>query len=661
MDSMTTLASYGVLILPLLSFLLTGLWLGRKNWIASACTATFLMGLTFVLAVILALGYRTQILLHPELYPSATSVAWEHSWMTFGPGLAAHIGFYLDPISVMMVVVISFISFLVHFYSIGYMKGDKSAGHFFPLLSFFSFSMLGLVVSTNLIQTFFFWELVGAASYLLIGFWYTKPSAVAASKKAFIVTRFADAFFLMGMLVVGTQSGGFDFLHVNDPAAAVILNRSVGTGMFAFNLLSVSTVLIYLGAWGKSAMFPLHVWLPDAMEGPTPVSSLIHSATMVVAGIYLTARLFPLFAAAEGTLRVVEFTGAFTALFAALIACTQTDLKRILAFSTLSQLGLMMLSLGLGGSSEGGAVQTLAYTASMFHVFTHAFFKSLLFLSAGIVIHAIHSNDIRDAGGMRKSLSWTYAATLIACLAIAGIWPFSGFFSKEEILQSALKGGHYIALAAGLLTSVLTAFYMSRYFILIFHGTKRSHASEHGHDAHEGILMVLPVLILAVPSALIGWLGKDFFLAHILPYTAGASAAGISESHESGSFSWLVPVTSILIMSAIGAGWYFYGRKKWSAGFSEGQEPGWYRVLRNKFYVDEFYGFLVRKVAARFVATPANWTERKIINGAFDETSGVFRRLAIRLCKFQNGQVQVYLSVALLGLYALYWIGRMVH
>lgn len=669
-----TLAAYGVLALPLLSFVFNGLWLGRKNATASGWTAAILMGVTLVMAVILALGYRSEILGNAN-FPGNIAVAFDHVWMSFGPGTAqaAKLGFYLDPISVMMVLVVSFISFLVHVYSIGYMHGDPAAGRFFPTLSFFTFAMLGLVVASNLIQTFFFWELVGVASYLLIGFWYRKPSAVAASKKAFIMTRFADAFFLMGVLLVGLQANGFDFLLVNSHGAASALNHSASVGLFTVNLLTLGTVLIYAGAWGKSAMFPLHGWLPDAMEGPTPVSSLIHSATMVVAGIFLTARLYPLFSAAQGTLSVVEITGSFTAVFAAVIACTQTDLKRILAFSTLSQLGLMMASLGAGApeASIGAAAHAaspLAFTASMFHVFTHAFFKCLLFLSAGVIIHAIHSNDIRDAGGMRKRLPMTYGATLIAVLALAGFPPFSGFFSKEEIMTAALANGHYASFLACLFTGGLTAFYMTRYFLLVFHGPghETAHAKEHSHSAshasahapktHEGLLMVLPILILALPSALIGWFAKDFFVANVIPPSFLAAAEG-----HGAHFAWLPLVAIGLAVVGAGVGWFFYAGKNRKVGYPEGQSPAWFRLIHNKFFIDELYLIVVRVVGGRLIASPLNRIERTLINGSFDAGSGLLKRFAAFQCRFQNGQVQRYIAVAMLGLILLYLLGRAIH
>lgn len=657
-------AAAGILLLPLLSFLINGLWLGRVSAKASGWTSVVLLGGTAALALVLAKGYFGEVLGRPDLFPGRTAVAWDFTWMSFALGgpeslragmdvaLRASVGFYLDPISVMMTVVVAVISFLVHLYSIGYMEGDPGAGRFFPTLSFFTFAMLGLVVSTNLIQTFFFWELVGVASYLLIGFWFTKPSAVAASKKAFVMTRFADAFFLMGVILTGWAAGSFGFLSLNSPAAAVALDRPLSFGLFSLNLLTLATMLLYAGAWGKSAMFPLHGWLPDAMEGPTPVSSLIHSATMVVAGVYLTARMFPLFAAAEGTLALVEVTGAFTALFAAVIACAQTDLKRILAFSTLSQLGLMMAALGTGaGMGEGaGSASGLSYAASMFHVFTHAFFKCLLFLSAGVVIHAIHSNDIRDAGGLRKALPLTYGATAIAVLAIAGIPPFSGFFSKEEILGAAWAGGHHAAFFAALVTGGLTAFYMTRYFLLVFHGKRGGVADGHGHDAkhgHEGWVMVLPILALAVPSAIAGWLARGTFVEKVVP---GMAATAGEAAHAA---SWIPFLAIGLAVLGAGMAWMMYGRASRTVGYGS-DAPTWYRLIQNRFYVDDLYVWLARVAANRYVAAPSNAFERFFINGSFDALAWILKRFAGVVVRLQNGQVQVYMGLALIGLYVLF-------
>src|SRR5659263_49184 len=362
----------------------------------------------------------------------ASIKGFEVSWLHLTDKLTIHLGILLDPISVMMLIVVTTVSWMVHIYSIGYMKGDTGFYRFFSFLSLFSFSMLGLVLATNIFQMYIFWELVGVSSFLLIGYYYEKPRAVAASKKAFIVTRFADLGFLIGILMLSFNTGTFDFQTLTDPHGPAI--ASAGGALFmGMSVLSWSLVFIFIGGAGKSAMFPFHIWLPDAMEGPTPVSALIHAATMVVAGVYLVARMFPIYAfSAPAALVVVAYVGAFTSLFAAVIACVQTDIKRVLAFSTISQIGFMMVSLGVSGS---GGHEGLGYMAGMFHLFNHAMFKGLLFLGAGSLIHAVHSNEMSHMGGLRKYMPITHITFLIACLAIAGIPPFSGFFSKDAAVS----------------------------------------------------------------------------------------------------------------------------------------------------------------------------------------------------------------------------------
>ncbi|MDO9153905.1 MAG: NADH-quinone oxidoreductase subunit L, partial [Paludibacter sp.] len=396
-------------------------------------------------------------------------------WMNFTDTLHIDMGVLIDPISVMMLVVVSTISLMVHLYSRGYMHGDQGFTRFFAYLSLFSFSMYGLVLATNLFQIYIFWELVGVSSFLLIGYYYTKPSAVAASKKAFIVTRFADFGFLMGVLMIGYYTGTFDFITLNNPVSLQDLTSPImqyaGITFMGFSVITTALVLIFIGGAGKSAMFPLHIWLPDAMEGPTPVSALIHAATMVVAGVYLVARLFPMFYFVEDgiALQVVAYVGGFSSLFAALIALTQHDIKRILAFSTMSQIGYMMMALGISGY---GNVDGLGYTASMFHLFTHAMFKALLFLGAGSVIHAVHSNVLQDMGGLRKYMPITNITFLIAALAIAGIPPFAGFFSKDEILAAAYESNQLLFWVEWTVAG-LTAFYMFRLYFGIFWGKER--------------------------------------------------------------------------------------------------------------------------------------------------------------------------------------------
>ncbi|HWS59995.1 MAG TPA: NADH-quinone oxidoreductase subunit L, partial [Flavobacterium sp.] len=430
-------------------------------------------------------------------------------WMNFTDTLHIDMGILVDPISIMMLVVVTTVSLMVHIYSRGYMDGDKGYTKFFAFLSLFSFSMLGLVLATNLFQIYIFWELVGVSSYLLIGYYYTKTSAVAAAKKAFIVTRFADFGFLIGILIVGYYAGTFDFETlnaVNAEGEGLLLNWA-STSFMGLSVVTWGLILIFMGGAGKSAMFPLHIWLPDAMEGPTPVSALIHAATMVVAGVYLVARLFPMYFFVEDgyALNIVAYVGGFSSLFAAVIALTQTDIKRVLAFSTMSQIGYMMLALGV--SSYKGH-EGVGYMASMFHLFTHAMFKALLFLGAGSVIHAVHSNYLKDMGGLRKFMPITNITFLIAALAIAGVPPFAGFWSKDEILVAAFEKNQLLYFV-GLFVAGLTAFYMFRLYFGIFWGKE----TKYHHPPHEApISMAFPLLFLAVMSVVAGFIPFSEFV-----------------------------------------------------------------------------------------------------------------------------------------------------
>ena len=620
--------------LPLASFLINGLWLGRRSVRASSALAVLLNLASAVYAVALAARFFTA---------GGPPVAWSYEWLAIavgrgGPNLSVSMGGLLDPISVMMLVVISTVSALVHFYSIGYMRGDPGAGRFFPLLSFFAFSMLGLVIATNLVQLYVFWELVGVSSYLLIGFWYTKPSAVAACKKAFVVTRFADAFFLVGIVLVGYVNGQFDFASVNSRHCAALLNRDVLVGGLTLNLLTVATLLIFMGGWGKSAMFPLHIWLPDAMEGPTPVSAIIHSATMVVAGVYLTARMYPLFAAAPGTLHVVEAVGA------AVIACTQKDIKRILAYSTLSQLGYMMFALGTARLAlpSGPEVNGLGYSAAMFHVFTHASFKAMLFLAAGALIHAVHDNDLTAMGGLRRAMPFTYAAALVGCLAIAGVWPFSGFFSKDEILLTAWQCGHRLTFALGMATSALTAFYMFRFFFLIFHGEPKRDLSH----THEDFFMTLPIVLLAIPSAASGWIARHFFSERVVP----SVFVGVAEGAPA---AWLPYAAMAMGLAGIVAAAVLYGRGATAESLLAERHP-LYRLVRNKFYIDEVWLFVTRRVVFALVAEPARWFDARVVDGSMNATAWVLQKGGAVQRAIQNGQVQLYLGAIVTGLILLY-------
>ena len=453
-------------LLPLAGFLLLGIF-GRtyfKN--TSGMIGTSLLLASTLLSLYTAYGYFFDYRKVNGVYQKLVPL--QITWLEFSKVVSIDMGIILDPISVMMLVVVTFISLMVHIYSLAYLKGEERFPTYYAFLGLFTFSMLGLVISSNIFQIYIFWELVGVSSFLLIGYYYDRPSAVAACKKAFIVTRFADAGFLIGILILSYYSGTLDFntliQKLTNPES-LELKAAVTASFLGISALTWGLVLVFIGGAGKSAMFPLHIWLPDAMEGPTPVSALIHAATMVVAGVFLVARLFPIFAlSAPAALELVGYVGAISALIAAVIACTQTDIKRVLAYSTMSQIGYMMFALGV---SKYGGEDGLGYTASMFHLFTHAMFKALLFLGAGAVIHYIHSNEMKDMGGLRKYLPITHITFLIACLAIAGVPPFAGFFSKEEILLAAYHhntGIYYLAL----ITSGLTAFYMFRLYFSIF-------------------------------------------------------------------------------------------------------------------------------------------------------------------------------------------------
>ncbi|GBU24204.1 NADH-ubiquinone oxidoreductase subunit 5 [Fibrobacteria bacterium R8-3-H12] len=638
-SSFFAINSWLILAFPFLSFAINGTFL-CKHRKAAGYFSILMAGLSMALA----LGLAREFVRNFANVPVAERVAmpWAFEWLplmseVFGE-ISLKISFYCDPISVMMLIVVSVIAFFVNIYSVGYMKEDDGAGRFFSLLSLFAFSMLGLVVATNLIQIYIFWELVGISSYLLIGFWYYKPSAVAASKQAFILTRFADSFFLLGILLIGFMLNSFDFLDWNNPQKLGIVNMVI-----SHRWLAVASVFVFVGAWGKSAMFPLHIWLPNAMEGPTPVSSIIHSATMVVAGVYLTARLFPFFASIGSVLEVAAFIGAFTAMFAAIIACTQKDIKRILAYSTLSQLGYMMFALGVGG-----------YTASMFHVFNHAFFKCMLFLIAGSVIHSVHSNSLDEMGGLRKKMPFAYFSCLIACLAIAGIPPFSGFWSKDEILASAWLAGNYPVFFAGLFTGALTAFYMFRMFFLTFHGSARSEYVAH---AHEDPWMTFPIVVLAIPAAAIGFVSHKFFEAFVeMPpiFEGSPFLEHISLSHP----EWLPFAASLAGVLGIAIAWLFYARKGVDAEAvleTDIRSP-LYKIIYNKFYFDEMYYAFTRGFLIKVVAGFLKGFDHYVIDAIGDFIASTLHWLGRGVRLVQNGSFAVYASLFITGIVFGMWM-----
>jgi len=546
------------------------------------------------------------------------------TWMNFTDTLAIDMGILIDPISVMMLIVVSLISLMVHIYSRGYMKGDDGYTRFFAFLGLFSFSMFGLVLATNLFQIYIFWELVGVSSYLLIGYYYTKTSAVAAAKKAFIVTRFADLGFLIGILIIGYYTGTYDFETLNNPEGSAILNWASSSFM-GLSVITWALILIFMGGAGKSAMFPLHIWLPDAMEGPTPVSALIHAATMVVAGVYLVARLFPMYYFVENgfALNIVAYVGAFSSLFAAIIAITQTDIKRVLAFSTMSQLGYMMLALGVSGYDGHEGV---GYMASMFHLFTHAMFKALLFLGAGSVIHAVHSNYLKDMGGLRKYMPITNITFLIAALAISGVFPLSGFWSKDEILVAAFEHNKLIY-GVGVFVAGLTAFYMFRLYFGIFWGKDTSYK----HKPHESpISMTFPLMILAFISIVGGFIPFSEF---ITPDKAGF------EAHLNIP---LAIIATIVGFTGIGLAYVFYKKENNLADRFANAFGVLYKWANNKFYFDEIYMFVTKKIIYKRIAWPIAFFDKKYVDGTMEGIGNKTMVISEKIKGMQSGKVQDY-------------------
>ena len=621
-----------ILLLPFFSFLLLGVfgkWFSHK--------AAGLVG-TAVLAVVALLSYQTAydyFFLTERTAEGAlpTLIPYNVTWLPFFVnGLSFDMGILLDPISVMMLIVISTVSLMVHIYSFGYMHGERGFQRYYAFLSLFTMSMLGLVVATNIFQMYMFWELVGVSSYLLIGFYYQSPAAIAASKKAFIVTRFADLFFLIGILIYGyyCKSFGFDFSQEGFAAGAA--------------MLPLSLFLMFIGGAGKSAMFPLHIWLPDAMEGPTPVSALIHAATMVVAGVFQIARLFPLWIEyAPDTLHIVAWIGAFTAFYAAAVACCQSDIERVLAFSTISQIAFMMVSLGVCYEYTTGHehVGSLGFMASMFHLFTHAMFKALLFLGAGCIIHAVHSNEMSAMGGLRKYMPITHITFLIACLAISGIPPFSGFFSKDEILTAAFA---YMPAMGWIMTAIaaMTAFYMFRLYFGIFWGTenKELHAE---HTPHEAPLtMTFPLMFLAVVTCFAGF----------IPFGHFVSADNmVYDIH----LDWNVAGTSIIIaVASIFLATYMYiGERQPKADALAEKFQKLHRWAYKRFYLDEVYQFVTHRIIFAHISKPIAKFDRRIVDGFFNFLAWGTNGLSTAIRGFQSGSVQKYAFVFLLGTLAL--------
>lgn len=625
-------------LIPLFPFLafLTNILLGRRIKKASALVSITASCVSLFLSILAFLGYlggNGSYTLLRWLNLNANSLSF---------------GVIIDPLTCMMLLVVTIIGTLIQVYSIGYMHNDARFSRFFAYMSLFMCSMLGLVLADNFIMLYIFWEGVGLCSYLLISFWFEKVSAAKAGMKAFITTRIGDTGLFIGILVLFFAAGTLNFSA---------LEHVTGN----HTLFTIAAFLILCGAIGKSAQFPLHVWLPDAMEGPTPVSALIHAATMVVAGVYLVARTFWLFSSHQPSLIWVGYIGGFTAIFAASIATVNNDIKRILAYSTLSQVGLMMMGLGVGG-----------YTAGTFHLMTHAFFKALLFLCAGSVIHAVGTQDIQKMGGLLSKLKVTGTTLIIASLAIAGVPPLSGFWSKDEILSQALNQGHPVLFAVGLATSLLTSFYVFRLIFLVLFGKTRSEL--HPHESPQ--VMTLPLCVLAFFSLFVGFTGSPF-MHNLYQGFVISPSEGASHVHES---SHLVMILSTLVaFLGIGLSYSFYilNNKIIPASVRSKFLP-LYRILSNKYYIDEIYEFIfikscigLSRLAFKFdlgvidaavngaarlsviIADIKSWFDKYIIDGIVNGCAisvGLFSRLVRRL---QTGLVQNYLLIAFFGLLIL--------
>ncbi|WP_185116803.1 NADH-quinone oxidoreductase subunit L [Dysgonomonas massiliensis] len=633
--------SYSILILaiPAVMFLILGLGGKYMKPVVAGVLGTIGLSVMAILAYMTAYDYFFVVgrAADGAYLPIINNLV--DSWLPFYKDLKISLGMYLDPISVMMLVVITTVSLMVHIYSLGYMHGEKGFQRYYAFLSLFSFSMLGLVVATNIFQMYIFWELVGVSSFLLISFYYMKPSAVAAAKKAFIVTRFADFFFLVGILILSFYSGTFDFATLTDPNAAFI-GTIAGQSFLGWSVLSWALILIFMGGAGKSAMMPFHIWLPDAMEGPTPASALIHAATMVVAGVFLVARLFPLFNIDLGTdaihaIDIVAWVGAITALFAAVVACTQTDIKRVLAFSTISQIAFMITALGVSGF---GGHEGLGYMASMFHLFTHAFFKALLFLGAGAIIHAVHSNEMKDMGGLWKKLPITFITFGIAWLAIAGIPPFSGFWSKDEILAAAMENNFPIYCILTV-SAALTAFYMSRLFFRIFFYDNNK---KYEHEPHEASpVMTIPLIILAIFA----------FGAGFIPFGEFVTSDG-KEYHIHVNMT-VAAVSTIISILGIAVAYVMYFKKNALPDKVEKAFGRFYTWALHKFYWDELWLFVTRKIIFNCISRPIAWFDKKFVDGFMDSLATVTQAAADKIKGYQSGRLQQYAAMYILGVLIL--------
>lgn len=636
--------SWIIPLLPLTAFCLI-IFFTRENRKLSSAISLGAIATAFVYAVSLLI----------QQLGDNTPFELNYIWASF-PTLKLEVGIYIDALTSIMLVVVTTVSMLVQIYSLGYMHGDPRFSRYYSYLSLFTFSMLGLVLANNFFLIFVFWELVGLTSYLLIGFWFEKKTAADAGKKAFITTRIGDFGFLIGVILLAAYCGTLNYQEVFSQVAGGVIPPAV---------LTFAGIAIFCGAIGKSAQFPLHVWLPDAMEGPTPVSALIHAATMVAAGVYLVARSMSLFEHSPDAAMFVAVIGIITSLLAASIALVQNDIKRILAYSTVSQLGYMIMALGLG-----------SFTAGTLHLMTHAFFKACLFLCAGSVIHAVHSQDIQKMGGLRHKMPITYWSMLIATLSIAGIFPLSGFWSKDEIVASTL--GHPIFMVLTLLVAFMTSFYMFRLIFLTFYGESRDHhAYEHAHESPR--TMTTPLIVLGVLSVCAGWVaipwlehGYSMFAYHHEPHHAHA--------HYS-----IMLISTLVAFSGIGLAYLMYIKRSISPQSLGAKFKGLYTLLYNKWYFDEIYDTVIIKPTLTFtnllwsfdggvidwvvnasgrftlwLSVIKTWIDVHIVDGAVNGLGYTIWATGALLRQFQTGKVQLYGFFIIFGIVLMLIVTRVV-
>jgi len=601
---------------------------GRKlpkkyvSW--QACLAVFA---SFVIS---AISFYGLLQTSHESYPLIKSL---FSWIHAG-SFIVNFSFQLDPLSAVMALVVSGVGFIIHVYSVGYMAKDKGYTRYFTYLNLFTFAMLMLVMASNIVLMFVGWEGVGLCSYLLIGFWFEKHSAANAGKKAFIVNRIGDACFLLGILFIFTHFGSGEFTAIN---------QAISAGFIGPGFATLVAVLLFVGATGKSAQIPLYVWLPDAMEGPTPVSALIHAATMVTAGVYMVSRMNLLYSLSGTAAEIVAVIGALTAVYAGTMALTQNDIKRVLAYSTISQIGYMFIGCGVG-----------AYAAGMFHLYTHAFFKSLLFLCAGSVMHALSGElNMKKMGGLRKYLPITYPTFLIGAIAIAGIPFFSGFFSKDAILTQAFASGNYFVWVLGIMGAVLTAFYMFRLIFLTFHGEERLDPEVKKHLHESPRMMTVPLVILAFFSIIAGYVGLPVVIGeklNIFQNFLEPVMVKAHEAHPSIQTEWFLILISVAVaVTGIFIAYVFYIRNPRIPGQLRNQFPGVYRLLFNKYYVDEIYNAAFVKTTVRGSETVYNNFDLKVIDGALNGTAAATNFSGKILSYLQSGLLKDYALVFLLG------------